>query len=75
MSVARRVVCYERVDNRWGWRQHDGNGEIIAVDGGQGYRDLTDALRAWENVMSECSDHPDIPVMVKAWNGEEALRS
>lgn len=37
---------YQRDDDQWGWRIRARNGEIVAVDGGQGFRDRTDAERS-----------------------------
>ena len=34
---------YKRSDGKWAWRLRADNGEIIAVDGGQGYENMSDA--------------------------------
>jgi len=36
---------YERKDGLWGWQLFAANGEEVANDTGQGFRDRTDAAR------------------------------
>lgn len=40
--MAKRVL-YTRTDGKWAWRLKADNGEIIAVDGSQGYENEDDA--------------------------------
>lgn len=40
--MAKRVL-YQRVDCRWAWRLEADNGQVIAVDGSQGYENEADA--------------------------------
>ena len=41
-AVAQRVL-YQRTDCKWAWRLVADNGEIVAVDGSQGYENEDDA--------------------------------
>ncbi len=41
-----RFEPYERDDGLWAWRLISSNGRIVATDGGQGFRDRTDAERS-----------------------------
>ena len=38
-----KLEIYRRADDKWTWRLVAGNGEIIAVDGSQGYENENDA--------------------------------
>lgn len=46
------IEVYERQDEQWGWRLRAGNGEIVAVDGGQGFRDAHDAARSVQQFLT-----------------------
>jgi uncharacterized protein YegP (UPF0339 family) len=49
--VAKRVV-YERSDGTWAWRLVADNGDIIAVDGSQGYENKTDARSMADKIIN-----------------------
>lgn len=43
------LETYRREDGLYGWRLVSRNGRIVAVDGGQGFRDDHDAERGFED--------------------------
>ena len=43
---------FERSDGRWAWRLRAENGQTVAADGNQGFRDSTDAQRAVSDVIT-----------------------
>jgi uncharacterized protein YegP (UPF0339 family) len=43
---------YTRSDGKWAWRLKADNGEIIAVDGSQGYENENDARSVADKVVS-----------------------
>jgi len=47
---------YRRADGRWGWRLTHRNGNVVAVDGSQGYERRIDAENIGWNVVSGCYD-------------------
>ena len=49
--MARRVVV-QRVDGRWGWELKADNGQVIAVDGNQGYENESDARAMADRIIS-----------------------
>ena len=50
--MAHRIV-YERPDGKWGWRlTADDEGDIIAIDGAQGYDNELDARAMADKVIS-----------------------
>jgi hypothetical protein len=44
-------TLYKRSDGKWAWRLRADNGEIIAVDGCQGYENLSDARDMSEEIV------------------------
>lgn len=46
------LQVYEREDGQFGWRFLGGNNEKQAVDGGQGFRDRTDAHRGFNDFVT-----------------------
>ncbi|MDP9988653.1 uncharacterized protein YegP (UPF0339 family) [Arthrobacter oryzae] len=49
--MAKRVV-YEREDGTWAWRLVADNGNIIAVDGSQGYENKLDAQSMADKIIA-----------------------
>jgi uncharacterized protein YegP (UPF0339 family) len=43
---------YRRSDGKWAWRIKAANGQIVAIDGGQGYESNTHARSTMEKVIS-----------------------
>lgn len=48
--MAQRVL-YTRSDGKWAWRLKADNGEIIAVDGSQGYENENDAREMADKIV------------------------
>jgi uncharacterized protein YegP (UPF0339 family) len=42
--AAGELDVYQRVDGKWAWRLKAANGQVVAVDGSQGYEHHSDAL-------------------------------
>lgn len=53
-------VFYERSDGQWAWRVVAANGEVVGNDGGQGFRDDSDAHRAFEAFLQGLLDNPGV---------------
>lgn len=49
--MAQRILI-ERKDGKWGWELKADNGQIIAVDGDQGYDNESDARSMADRVIS-----------------------
>jgi uncharacterized protein YegP (UPF0339 family) len=43
--------CYKRNDDKWAWRLTADNGEIVAVDGAQGYDNYDDCQEMADKVV------------------------
>jgi uncharacterized protein YegP (UPF0339 family) len=50
-KMAQRILI-ERKDGKWGWELKADNGQIIAVDGDQGYDNESDARSMADRVIS-----------------------
>lgn len=48
--MAQRVL-YQRADCKWAWRLVADNGQVIAVDGSQGYENEGDARKMADRVI------------------------
>jgi uncharacterized protein YegP (UPF0339 family) len=43
--------CYKRTDKKWAWRLTADNGQIVAVDGAQGYDNYGDCQSMADKVV------------------------
>ena len=55
--MARGVDFLERSDGKWEWHLTDGNNQIIATSGMQGYEDVAGAHAGFANVVDEIVHH------------------
>lgn len=46
-----KLHCYRRADSKWAWRLTADNGDIVAVDGSQGYENYKDCQRMADKVV------------------------
>lgn len=48
--MAYKIDVYKRTDKKYAWRLLADNGEIVAVDGGQGYENKQDCIEIAEKI-------------------------
>jgi len=56
--MAGAVELFKRADDRWTFLIKASNGQIVAIDGGQGYESESDARDTLEKVMGGEYDGP-----------------
>ncbi len=46
--------CFRRSDSKWAWRLTADNGQVVAVDGGQGYDNYLDCQTMADKIVITC---------------------